>query len=226
MHIPPELKDLSDSEIERLQAELQTLITAAAERVHYAEGRRSQFLAVGAAMVAGGIALFTAVSQINVSSYLDSALTTMSVGLFILGLILWSVFSIQVNRYPWTSATRTWKWFYRDALPRNSDLNIGALEYIFQWDSSSNRIKHEFENQLSEFRKNMIVGLIDRTSNLDQDLQQLYVLHVNEKYKNIFLTHLRTLLNWGILIILFLTGLIPLMKWIVDQSIIANLLCY
>jgi hypothetical protein len=40
---------------------------------------------------------------------------------------------------------------------------------------------------------------------LDQDIQQAYTLHVNEKYKNLYLSWLRSLFNFGLIAIAALT---------------------
>jgi len=46
---------------------------------------------------------------------------------------------------------------------------------------------------------------------LEQDLEQLFLVIVNEKYKNAQLSHLRTVLSWGLVattIILMATGVL------------------
>ena len=45
------------------------------------------------------------------------------------------------------------------------------------------------------------MALADPQENLNQDLQQLYTLHVNELYKNLFLKHLMAIFNVGVICI-------------------------
>jgi hypothetical protein len=178
------------------------VLEAAAERIHYAEGRRANYVTMGGALLAAAITIFPfAWSAIDLLVLRWSA-TFGAAAMFIVGLAAIWVFGQQTNRYPWTSATKTWKWFYRDALPAWDKFKTPWLAYfpIF-WRRTGPRVKAEYENQLSEFKTRM-AQLKDDRANADQDLEQLYVLHINEGYKNLHLTHLRSLLNRGIYLIL------------------------
>ena len=93
------------------------MISAVADRIHYAEGRRTNFTVVAGALLAGGVAVLTFVLDKNLSNALNNFALSASIGSIALGLLLLIVYERQTNRYPWTSATDTWKWFYRDALP-------------------------------------------------------------------------------------------------------------
>jgi hypothetical protein len=112
--------------------------------------------------------------------------------------VIW-VFGQQTNRYPFTSATKTWKWFYRDALDNSRAFEISPWRYI-AWGKSKARVEGEYARQLSLFRDNMLT-LSDETISVEQDIQQLYTLHVTEYYKNLFLKHLRLTFNRGLIFI-------------------------
>ena len=48
---------------------------------------------------------------------------------------------------------------------------------------------------------------------LEQDLEQLFLVIVNEKYKNAQLSHLRTVLSWGLIVtivVLIITGILTI----------------
>jgi hypothetical protein len=186
-----------------VQNEVQRVMDAVVERIHYAEGRRTSFSVIAGALIAGGIALLT-FSLGNVDSSIAkfcigfTAVAMLAVGTFIL-----LIYSRQTNRYPWTSATKTWKWFYRDALPDQSQFNLGWASY-FWFGKAGQRVKKAFSAQLRPFIDSL-AKLTDSAVSLDQDAQQLYVLHVNEKYKNMHLADLRTATNIG-LICIFLSA--------------------
>lgn len=190
------MSKLSREDREKLSERLQPIIAAVTERIHYAEQRRSSFSAIGGALVAGGIALltfaFTKIEVLVVKFGFVAAGLSMSV----VGAIVLIAYSRQTNRYPWTSATKTWKWFYRDALPEEKALNPKWWSYIY-FGGDKERVKNEFTNQLGPFKQSM-ERLVDDEANYVQDLEQLYVLHVNEKYKNLHLSDLRKITERGI----------------------------
>jgi len=189
------------------------VIEAAAERIHYAEGRRQNFVTIGGVLLAAAVAIFTfAWSAIDLLIIRYSA-TFGAVAMFAVGFVVIWVFGQQTNRYPWTSATKTWKWFYRDALPAWDKFTISSWSYIpWAWKCSAPRVMAEYESQLATFKTRMM-QLSDDSENLSQDLEQLYVLHVNEGYKNLHLTYLRSLLDFGIYVIIIAIVLGALFGW-------------
>ncbi len=189
---------LSDAAMARIQAEVAPVIQAVAERIHYAEGRRTNFTILAGGLIAAGVALLTFALS-NAESHLARWTTAAgAVCCVALGAAIILLYSSQTNTYPWTSATKTWKWFYRDALPSNEGFDFGWVDY-FRMEKAKSRTKAEYSRQISLF-KNSMHRLKSDSENLDQDLEQLYVLHINEKYKNLHLTQLRKLTNWGILV--------------------------
>lgn len=188
-------EQLNDSEMSAVREQIQQVMPAVTERIHYAEGRRSNFSAIAGAMLAGGIALVTVAI-----GHMDSMATRFgfaAAGLssFVLGSLLLVVYGIQTNRYPWTSATKTWKWFYRDALPEEKAFDLPWTSYI-RFGAHRHRVQSEYARQLCLFRQT-VARLADEGLSLEQDVEQLYVLHVNEKYKNMQLVHLRKITVGG-----------------------------
>jgi hypothetical protein len=183
-----------------VQHEVQSVMDAVVERIHYAEGRRTNFSVIAGALIAGGIALLT-FSLGNVdSSIAKFCIGFTAVAMLAVGTIILFIYARQTNRYPWTSATKTWKWFYRDALPDQSKFNLGWASYLW-FGKAGKRVKEAFTAQLRPF-VDSLTKLTDSAVSLDHDAQQLYVLHVNEKYKNMHLTDLRTATNIGLIGIL------------------------
>jgi hypothetical protein len=194
------LTTLTPEQQRDVQHEVQRVMEAVVERIHYAEGRRTNFSVIAGALIAGGIALLT-FSLGNVdSSIAKFCIGFTAVAMLAVGTLILFIYARQTNRYPWTSATKTWKWFYRDALPDQSQFNLGWASY-FWFGKAGKRVKEAFTAQLHPFIHSLS-KLTDTAVSLDQDAQQLYVLHVNEKYKNMHLADLRTATNIGLICIL------------------------
>jgi hypothetical protein len=175
----------------RFKEELAPIMSAASERIHYAEGRRTNFSVIAAGLVAGGIAMLTfSLGNIELAVIRYPVLAAAS-WLFLSGVAVIVVYSLQTNRYPFTAATKTWKWFYRNALPRQAVFDLPWWSY-FRFGNEKARIKAEYDQQLPEFVASLD-RLNDESISLQQDIEQLCVLHINEKYKNLQLTHLRKL---------------------------------
>jgi hypothetical protein len=175
---------------------LANVLPAVAERIHYAEGRRTNFTVVAGALFAGGVAVLTFITDKNLGNFITYLALTASIGSIGLGLLLLIVFARQTNRYPWTAATKTWKWFYRDALPNQAEFDPTWRD-IFQPNKEKERLQNAFNDQLPKF-ESTIQNLTDNKTSLEQDVQQLYVLHINEKFKNTHLSQLRTILSKGV----------------------------
>src|SRR5436309_12209642 len=125
----------------------------------------------------------------------------------------------QTNyKYPFTQTTGTWKWFYRYALKDYSAFD--AAWHAFQTKARLARGKRAFENQWDVFKAEQVKGLADPRTSAAQDLEQVYLLHVNERYKNLFLTQLRTTLNWGILAATVASLImLPGARWVQHRSL-------
>jgi hypothetical protein len=123
-----------------------------------------------------------------------------SVSMILVGGLVIYVYGLQTNRYPYTSGTETWKWFYRDAIPDGDDIKLDKFAYYtsLRWAKSKAKVVSAYSNRLPEF-SNMTKSLIDDAVNASQDIEQLFSLHLNEKYKNIYLSDIRTLFNCGLI---------------------------
>ncbi len=200
------MKQLSDEHIKYLQETLYKLIEHAVARIHYAESRRSSFVTVGGALFAASFAVI-ALTLPNVHFFpLRLALISASLSGVLVSLSIWVMYARQTNfRYPFTAVTTTWKWFYRDALPERNSFNVPF--HLHMTDAAFAKGKEAFTNQWPQFEAAQVQGLTDIRTSTYQDLQQMYVLHVNDYYKNLFLTHLRSLLQIGIVIILIVFGI-------------------
>jgi hypothetical protein len=115
----------------------------------------------------------------------------------IVGVLTWIVYLRQTNfRYPFTQATNTWKWFYRYALQNHEEFTTGM--FCVQRKADIALGKRAFDAQWKSFVEHQVPGLTDLRTSAAQDLEQVFVLHVNERYKNLFLTKLRDVLVRGL----------------------------
>ena len=199
-----DLASLDEKKIKNLSEASRHLIDHIAGRIAYAESRRTAISTIAAAMLAADIALLT-FGQTNVKHVpLQIAIIAFSIAGILLSLVIWIVYVRQTNfDYPFKSVTDTWKWFYRDALSSHAD-KFTASKLGGQRKSVRDAAKQAFSAQRDAFRTKQIPGLSDLSISTDQDLEQVYVLHVNERYKNLFLTHLRDILAWGLVINTFI----------------------
>jgi hypothetical protein len=192
--------NVSPQQREAIKKDIMEVIAAVSERIHYAESRRTNFSVIAGVLVAGGVALITFALG-NIDSMLVKYIVAGSAtALILFGTILFLVYARQTNRYPWTSATNTWKWFYRDALPKSSAFDLSWHSY-FRFGKEGDKAKAAYGAQLGPF-KDHLTRLADDVESLNQDAEQLYVLHVNEKYKNMHLTDLRRVTTFGLFIVL------------------------
>jgi hypothetical protein len=205
------------SESAKISERLGPVIAAAAERIHYAEARRSNYTTMGGALIAAGIAILTfALGAIDEAPLYYSALFG-GISMFGVGAATVWLYGRQTNRYPFTDATKTWKWFYRDALSDRKKFELPWGSYFASWEIIKNKVQDQYASQLSPF-KNQVQRVSDDSVNLEQDIEQLYVLHINELYKNIYLSHIRTLFNGGIILILLLFVIGAAVGWVVEGN--------
>lgn len=194
------LTKFTDRQVGYLQENLQQLISLMTDRIEYAETRRSVLAAVAGALLAGAVALLTVLPNVT-PVCLWWGLLTLSVGASLVALLVWCVYALQTNfKYPFTEVATTWKWFYHYALKDKSKFDTFFLP--LQKSQKRNESKEAFTAQWEHFRQQQIDGLTDIRTNTMQDLRQVYLLHVNERYKNLFLTHLRNTLSIGLVITL------------------------
>jgi hypothetical protein len=211
---------MATQEEQQLQEDLRDVIHATADRIHYAEGRRGSFAAIAGGLIAAGVAGVPLSFIQSMPHWLAAAILFGALAAILLGIVLLWFYASQVNKYPFTSATKTWKWFYRDALPNESEFHLKWSSYFFwTWKKEKDRVKTQYNSQLDPFKKNL-GELTDFKKSLDQDMQQLYTLHINEKYKNAFLTHLRKTLNYGLCSVLIVTLLVGLGVYIHSPKLV------
>ncbi|MCZ3378393.1 hypothetical protein [Rhizobium sp. AG207R] len=179
--------------------DLTPVLQAVAERIHYAESRRSNFTVIAGVLLAGGVALLGLIAGKQMDAVLAYPLWTSAISFTLLGIVLFVVYARQTNFYPWTSATTTWKWFYRDALPDQNAFSSKFISNIYVTKRERARVQLEYNRQLPLFQKKLST-LVNKNEDYEQDQQQLYSLHLNEKYKNLYLSGLRSILNNGFII--------------------------
>jgi len=169
-----------------------------ARRIEYAEARRGAIATLAGGMVAAGIALFAIVGGAS-PGRIRTALGVLAVGLLATAVVLLVAWGRQTNPpygFIRTDPThRPWKWFYRDALGDHK-----AFEYKW-WLPKDTKVNKRpvdaFPDQWGPWVEREI-GLADLRVDTLQNLRQTYLLHVNEKYKNLFLSQLRNVLIIGI----------------------------
>ncbi len=136
----------------------------------------------------------------------------MTGSLVITGVVVLVIYGRQTNwNYPFKPFTKTWKHFYRDAIPGAGDPKVPW--YAGQSASFKTTSEHSFADLFPGYLSRTL-SLRGSATDLSQDIAQSYVLHWNEMYKNRFLTSLRKVLVVGIVcsvglgIAGFLVGLI------------------
>ena len=195
--VPESITRLTQDELAELKASLSQLLEQIPDRIHYAESRRGMVVVVAAAVLAFAVALIPPILDKVSYPPLYWALLALCVGLVVTGLFVFWVFGRQTNfHYPFTEVTKAWKWFYRDALPDQS-IMIAAPWLARDGPRGIEARKGAFTEQWPTFVAEQVRGLSNQKVSVYQDLQQVYILHVNEGYKNRFLTQLRSLFNRG-----------------------------
>lgn len=184
-----------------ISTRLAPVIAATAERIHYAEARRANYSVMAGALIAAGITILTfAFGTIDIL-WMRGGAAAGSLSMIVVGVAVIYKFGQQTNRYPFTAATKTWKWFYRDALPDHTAFDLEPWQ---PWSTQKTRVQKAYAEQLPKFKAKML-KLANDDIDLDQDIQQTYVLHINEKYKNLYLSQLRSLFNKGLIFIAVIT---------------------
>jgi hypothetical protein len=192
------LNSLGEQQIIYLQETLRHLIDHIARRIEYTESRRSVLAVTGGAIFAVSVSLLTlALTKVDYYA-LWLSLTVFSVIGIVVGALSWVLYARQTNfHYPFTEAERSWKWFYPDALPSLKPFSVPW--HGIQSKESVQVGRAAFTSQWKSFSQKQSVSLSDRRTSTLEDLRQVYLLHVNERYKNIFLSHLRSIIQRGLL---------------------------
>jgi len=169
-------------------------------RLDYTEQRRFGYLQIGIAILAfssavGAIvaALFNIASSSQITKILLHFLSPFIIGLFITGLLMVIWYNSQTNpNYPFIDITKTWKWFYHY-------MDIKKLKTQIRY-SAQDRQKYNMEylDKLKMYADKSINKNIKEE--LKQNIEQLYLYLVLEKFKNDFTRQLQRILIRGIII--------------------------
>ena len=197
------------SNIDEKIEEINSIIMLANNRIYYTEDRLSKIATFSVALMGIGMAFFAGIIHLNGWAFFIGLITAVS---FVLtGGITSLINSSYMNpKYPFRAMKGDWKWFYS-----------GIIDTAYH-------PKPVFQDNQSEFFKKRLLhmqGLNDyaqklltenKSERLKVDLQQLYLLHLNEKYKTRYLSNLRSILIRGIVItsifLFILVGLITCEK--------------
>lgn len=182
----------------RLSQILERLADHMARRIEYAESRRSSMATLGGVLLGAGVTLLAVVRAFETP--IEFGLGALAGGLIFASCAVLIVYARQTNpKYGFiqsgTRFRRPWKWFYRDALPKAESFSFPS--HTFQTRSQAQEGIHAFDEQWPEFSRRF-ASLINVRTDAVQNLRQVYLLHVNERYKNLFLTQLRKVLVRGL----------------------------
>jgi hypothetical protein len=188
--IPESVSALDENKCKQLADETRVLIEHLARRIEYAERRRDGIMLRGAAFVAAAFALWAWASASRMPPPFCISTFITGVALLVLGLTIWIVHAHHnYYFYPWRPRTGTWKWFYTFALD----------EPAFQASlRDKDKASAVFDDNWTRFSREQVQGILDPKENATQNLRQVFVLHVNELYKNRFLKDLSRVHNWGL----------------------------
>jgi hypothetical protein len=194
--------------LEKICKETREMIPQIDERIHYWENRRTLFLQISlgitAASLAGFIAIASKVDNILLNFYTTSTfiiipILVLCLSLIIGGVMILSLWNEQNNpTYPFTKATKTWRWQYRHAEtnPNRTDFEKFTKEIVEEE-------AHKFAANLTDYKIHLIKSSYIEL--LDQDISQLYLLIINEKFKIKFVSQLRDKLYNVLRIALYIT---------------------
>jgi hypothetical protein len=213
---------------EKIRHETREMIPQIDERIHYWEERRTIFLQISlgilAAALAGIVAIGSDASVITTNFY--SLTTLIYIPILILSLCLiygciniLLIWNKQNNPpYPFTKATRTWRWHYRHSETSETKTDFESFDKNIMEEEA-----YKFANNLADYK----IKTLSSSNNelLDQDISQLYLLLINEKFKIKFVTILRnslfqllkcsfitTGISLGLLVVIFLINILSLPK--------------
>jgi hypothetical protein len=188
--------DMNDLDLSKKIEEVNSLIEHVNNRIHYTETRLGRTVTFAVTLIAVGIGCFAASVKLDGLSFYFGLVGG---GLLILtGIITTLINVFQTNpRYPFRKLQNDWKWFYPRIIDEKYKPGVimkeGEREYL------EKRLLHV--KGLKKYAENIVTETpVER---LKIDIQQLYLLHVNEKYKNKFLTNLRWILSIGVSLALF-----------------------
>lgn len=219
--VHPLIAHLSVEQLTVLHDSIRDLIPLRMAGIEYADGRVTQLASLAGALLSLGVALIP-LSSIVVHPAAQYALFAFGVLIALTGLTTWVLYLLQVNYpYPFVQVEGSWKWFYHQALPKPSEFGPTIprlLAFRFRHpmlDAARSAVRQSkpWKAELAQVSEQFVTfggqvaGLSDAKIDATQDLRQLYRLHINERYKNLFLSQLRTWLTVGMLISVVGAGL-------------------
>ena len=205
------LAKLDEPGLKRLNKTLLHQIDLMTGRIEYAESRRGAIATFASALFAGGVALFALPIDASWSPFPHPfAVRLFGLALMVFAAVTLIAWARQINPpygFNEPGGPRPWKWFYRDAL---TDFEVFTLRWWWPIGRQQAPIT-AFREQWDPFAQRSL-GLADLRTDALQNLQQVYLMHVNERYKNFFLSQLRSLLLFTVSIsfVIFLVAAITL----------------
>jgi hypothetical protein len=182
-----------------LGGELGRLLDAQRARIEYTEGRRGSMATAFGVVLTVGFAGLIAVSTASWSYFPTKvALLCITIALSLLGVWGLLVYARQTNwDYPFKAGSSTWKHFYRDAINDRGPNRVRVPWHLYQ-SKKAKAVATTLWDAAEPTFIDRTLSLADDTVSIAQDIEQVYLLHWNEMYKNRFLTQLRTVLVRGI----------------------------
>jgi len=189
-----ESSSLDNKDTLSLAARCRELIFHIHQRIEYCEKRRGQMVVISLSLLAAAVALFaTTFLKAMDSGLLVSLVRLTALLLFLTAAITLALYSLQTNfKYPFIEITKTWRWFYHYSVSKEYKPPFVPFEGLKQREKMQ---KIHLKDMLTYAEKTL--GSSPKEE-LEQDLEQLFLVIVNEKYKNAQLTHLRIVISWGL----------------------------
>ena len=197
------LRSLDAGELKAVQASVLVVIENLTERTQFVESRREILGAqVGGGILGTGAVLLT-VAFASVS-YRPArvALVALGVMALLLGLLVQVVYLRQTHiQYEFSDTERgRWKWFYRYALVDHAKFKRPWWRLILIGTKTNSEETAQFQQQWNMFQNLIPRTIVSSVDDVQQDLRQLFVLHVIDRYRNQYVDDLRELIVYGLMI--------------------------
>ncbi len=183
----------SSHTIKRRWNSIRDMIFSLDERIRYWENRRTQFLQLATALLAAAILSIVTIlpryPNINILNkfeyFIYTPVAIASLVLLFGSLRLLKIWNNQNNpNYPFSKGYRVWRWHYRHA--EKAPLETKVESYTID---SFKKEAIKFHDNLTTYKLKTIQS--EATELFNQDLTQLYLLIINEKFKIKFVNTLR-----------------------------------
>lgn len=185
---------LNSKDILGLAARCRELIFHIHQRIEYCEKRRGQMVVISLSLLAAAVALFASTFLDSMDSrLLVSLIRLAALLLFLTAVITLALYALQTNfKYPFIEITKTWRWFYHYSVSKEYKPPFVPFERLKQREEMQ---KIHLQDMLTYAERTLESSPKEQ---LEQDLEQLFLVIVNEKYKNAQLTHLRMVIACGL----------------------------